>query len=142
MNAPTFILPACPLCSTIVEPARPSWRNAANTSEKRGSPCFIFVGCKHALEIGEPFAIHDGPEAWGIVEDAWTERARQLFEARTETWTPEARDRLRRELQSGFDIAAKKTENETEAGGNSDRPAESGGKLPPATNHEPNENDD
>lgn len=100
MNAPvpTFSLPPCPACSSLVSLDRPFWKFAHNTSAKRKRNCYSWTGCKHSDEVAVEGKFYDDPEEWSLVEDAWAERARQLFADRTEGWTKPATEGLRRAL--------------------------------------------
>ena len=99
MNSPNFILPACPLCSSILVVHRPVWHYCSNTSARRKRNCYIFSGCSHAVSDTDFTRIQDDPESWQVTEAAWTHTAGQLFTARTERWTEPQRDRFRRALE-------------------------------------------
>lgn len=98
MKTPTFTLAACPMCSSIMTLERPFWRSAKNTSAARGRPCYILVGCAHAVPPGKAEKIRDNEEEIALVEENWTLEAAALLEARIEGWSPAAQDRFRREL--------------------------------------------
>lgn len=100
MTSPTFLLPACPLCSTILTIEHPFWRFASNTSAQRKQKCYIFCGCVHAVGDNPADQIQETPEEWALTEELWAAEAAALFEARTEGWTASAVDRFRRELTS------------------------------------------
>lgn len=98
MSAPSFQLPPCPVCSSLVALVRPFWKLARSTTAARKRSCYMWMGCAHALGVVDGAKIRDDPDDWGFCEDAWTEEARQLFAARTEGWTPHAVSGFRRAL--------------------------------------------
>ncbi len=107
MKTPTFSLPACPICSNIIHVTRPFWKFASNTSEKRGRPTYILVGCEHAVPTGpmeKMQKLRDDPNEWALVEENWEREAAAMLEAKTAGWSALARDRFIRELQSKTDL--------------------------------------
>lgn len=92
--APTFHLPACPLCSNLHHDERPFWRFAHNTSRKRGTNCYALSGCEHAVEVNAD-KIRGEPAEWALVEDAWAEFVERAFDSRTEGMPAGARRAFR-----------------------------------------------
>jgi hypothetical protein len=99
---PSFLLPACPTCSTIVSVDRPFWRVARNVSKARGRDVFHIIGCAHAKESFGETKLYDDPETIELVEEVWTARAEELFAVKVERWGPSAIDAFRRELAGGL----------------------------------------
>lgn len=95
---PTFLLPACPLCSHRGMTDRPIWRFASNTSAKRGKKSYFFSGCRHATESAHPTTIWDDPADWSRIEADWQARTEKLFAGHTATWTEPQRVTFRRML--------------------------------------------
>lgn len=98
MSAPSFTLPACAYCSSLVRAERPYWAAARHTTAKRGKTCFILIGCKHAVPSEQVGMIREAPEECAIVEDTWEREAEVLFARYTEKWTESARERYRKEI--------------------------------------------
>lgn len=97
---PTFTLPACPMCSSLVTLERPYWRSAKNTSAARGHPCYILVGCAHAVPEEQKEKIRDKEDEIALVEENWALESAALLEARIEGWSVVAQERFRREMRS------------------------------------------
>lgn len=104
MSEPTWRLPACPVCSSIVTVERPIWRLARHHSRHEGRKFYTFTGCKHAGEISTPGHHYDDPELIACVEDAWERRVAQLFEAKVKGWSAKAIDDFRRNLNDQHSI--------------------------------------
>lgn len=101
---PTFLLPACPRCSSRASGVRglecPFWKYAHNTSAKRGRRCYFFVGCRHAREVCAEGKIVDGPQEWNAVEAAWAARREALFTEQTGHWAEAEREAFRLVLEA------------------------------------------
>lgn len=91
MNAsPTFTLPPCPLCSSVIVLERPYWRFCHNTSATRSSPCYIFTGCLHANKVGK-LKVRGDPEEWALVEEDWERQAAAMLAERIAHWSEPAK---------------------------------------------------
>ena len=99
MTAPTFLLPSCPICSTVMATIRPVWHRATNTSAARKRNCYILMGCSHAVGTKEVGLIREDPEEWKIVEENWAAEAEKLFAFKTASWNDAQRDRFRRAIE-------------------------------------------
>lgn len=95
---PAFILPPCPVCSSILTTERPIWRYARHTSAARKVSCFIWTGCVHAAQVASYAAFVSDPVDWERIQQAWADLAAKLFTERTASWTDAARDRFRRAI--------------------------------------------
>lgn len=95
---PTFLLPACALCSSRGDMEKPTWKYCSNTSAKRGVRSYSFVGCRHAAEVAPALQIYDNPADWARIEAAWLAKTEQLFATRTARWTDAQRESFRRAL--------------------------------------------
>ena len=99
MNAtPSFYLPACPMCSSLITLERPFWKSARLTTHRTGNPTYMFSGCKHAVDATNRPKLRDDPAEWSDVESEWATRAIKLFEDRTERWSTEAKAAFRHAL--------------------------------------------
>jgi hypothetical protein len=100
VSDPTFRLPACPACSTVLTVERPFWRLAAHSTRARtdGGKNYICSGCKHAMETFGAGRIYTDPEVISLVEEAWADKVAMLFEDRTQGWPVNMIDKFRREL--------------------------------------------
>jgi len=124
--SPSHTLPCCPLCSTLVTLYRPSWRYARHTSARKGENCYLWVGCRHACEVGSASQVY-GPEEWPAVEDQWTRYADELFQIRTLKWSETERTKFRRALDGHHVfIATSKELAELEAEGPIEAPKRMG----------------
>ncbi len=98
MSAPTFVLPACPVCSHPSALERPYWHHAARTTAKTGKRHVMWVGCKHAQSLRATYPISaDSPEV-ATAEAAWTAEVNKLFTVRTAGWDGVRREKFRREI--------------------------------------------
>lgn len=99
-DEPTFRLPACPACSTVVSVERPFWRLAAHSTRARkdGGKSWIATGCKHAAATFTAGKIYDDIEVIRMVEEVWAAEAAVLFEERVKGWPAVTVDKFRREL--------------------------------------------
>ena len=98
MDAPTFQLPACPACSSILALERPMWKLARRTTAARRVQCWGLVGCSHAAEVSKPGTIYDDLELVELVESAWAARVVDLFAAKTARWPAHAAEAFGRAL--------------------------------------------
>lgn len=95
---PSFRLPACPACSSVVNAERPIWRLARNLSIAKGVKHWTLSGCKHAAEVAKPEKIHSDPDEIALVEEAWKHATEAMFEAKTAGWPVLQVEKFRREL--------------------------------------------
>lgn len=95
--APSFQLPACPLCSSEFNLERPFWRTARHTSKTTGVPHYTAAGCAHALEVFGA-KMQDDPEIIILLEEAWQNTVDQLFAVKVEKWPILAVEKFKREL--------------------------------------------
>ncbi len=102
---PTITLPACPACSNRFYLFRPRWHLARNLSEKTGRDHFGWVACPHAQEVAKLGKFFADPEEWGLVEDAWKERAKLLLATKTASWTEAQRREFVRVLEDRHELA-------------------------------------
>jgi hypothetical protein len=100
MNAPSFSLPPCPACSSTLAIYRPVWRLCRHTTKKTGKPTYTLVGCEHSALVSAPVKFRDEPEVWALVEDAWAEACRHMFELKTARWPQREVERFRRVLDA------------------------------------------
>ncbi len=99
MNAaPSFTLPACPICSSILLVERPFWRSARMVTHATGKPHFVLTGCEHAMPPGRPPMIYGDPEEWAFAEENWATVAAALLADRVASWEPAAVERFCREI--------------------------------------------